>query len=213
MKIQTLPVGPIETNCHLAIDEATRRAVLLDPGDDAHALLSHLRAENLALDAILVTHGHPDHILALADLSDALPDVPVWFPAGDLPWAFTAVNALAGFLPAPRRPAAELHSATEGTVLALAGAEWHCLETPGHTPGGVCWHVPAADVLFTGDTLFAGSAGRTDLPGGDYPTLLRSLRRLAGLPGSPAILPGHGPASTLDAERRANPFLQLHAGG
>ena len=209
MKIQTLPVGPIGTNCHLAIDEATRRAVLLDPGDEADAILSHLRAENLTLDAILVTHGHPDHILALADLSDALPGVPIWFPAGDLPWAFTPANALAGFLPQPRRPAAKLDSASEGTALTLAGTEWHCLETPGHTPGGVCWHVPSENLLFTGDTLFAGSAGRTDLPGGDYPTLLRSLRRLAALPGSPVIHPGHGPSTTLDDERQSNPFLAV----
>lgn len=207
MKIQTLPVGPIGTNCHLAIDESTRRAVLLDPGDEADAILSHLRAENLTLDAILVTHGHPDHILALADLSDALPGVPIWFPAGDLPWAFTPANALAGFLPAPRRPAAELHPATEGTRLPLAGAAWHCLETPGHTPGGVCWHVPSANLLFTGDTLFAGSAGRTDLPGGDYPTLIRSLRRLATLPPSLKVFPGHGPDTDFAEELRSNPFL------
>ena len=207
MKIQTLPVGLIGTNCHLAIDETTRRAVLLDPGDEADALLSHLRAENLTLDAILVTHGHPDHILALADLSDALPNVPIWFPAGDLPWAFTPANALAGFLPQPRRPATELHPASEATVLPLAGTAWHCLETPGHTPGGVCWHVPSANLLFTGDTLFAGSAGRTDLPGGDYSTLLRSLRRLASLPPTLKVLPGHGPDSDLAEELRSNPFL------
>lgn len=207
MKIQTLPVGPIGTNCHLAIDEATRRAVLLDPGDEADEILKHLRAENLTLDAILVTHGHPDHILALADLSDALPGVPVWFPAGDLPWAFTPANALAGFLPAPRRPAAELHPAAEGTTLPLAGTAWHCLETPGHTPGGVCWHVPSENLLFTGDTLFAGSAGRTDLPGGNYPTLLRSLRRLATLPPSLKVFPGHGPDTDLAEELRSNPFL------
>ena len=209
MKIQTLSVGVIGTNCHIAIDEATRRAVLLDPGDEADAILAHLRAENLALDAIIVTHGHSDHILGLADLSDALPEVPIWFPAGDLPWAFTPINALAGFLPQPRRPGAELHPASEGTTLTLAGTEWHCLETPGHTPGCVCWHVPSANVLFTGDTLFAGSAGRTDLPGGDYPTLIRSLRRLAELPGSPKVLSGHGPDSDLDTERKTNPFLAV----
>lgn len=208
MKIQTLPVGPIGTNCHLAIDETTCNTVVLDPGDEAGLILSCLRDEKLQPEAILVTHGHPDHILALAGLSDALPGVPIWFPSGDLPWAFEPSNALAGFLPAPRRPATGLRPAAGGTVLHLAGTEWRCLETPGHTPGGVCWHLPIAGLLFTGDTLFAGSAGRTDLPGGDYPTLLRSLRLLADLPGNPAVFPGHGPATSLDNERRTNPFIQ-----
>lgn len=209
MKIQTLPVGPIETNCHLAIDESTRRTVLLDPGDEAPSLIAHLRGERLGLAAILVTHGHPDHIAALADLSAAFPEVPIWFPAGDLSWAFEPVNAIPGLIPVPRRPAASLSPASGGLRLELAGNEWHCIATPGHTPGGVCWHLPAANALFTGDTLFAGGVGRTDLPGGDWPALYDSLHRLATFPGSPDVYPGHGPSSTLDAERRDNPYLSL----
>ena len=209
MKIQTLPVGPIGTNCHLAIDEETRRTVLVDPGDEATALVAHLRNGQLVLSAILVTHGHPDHIAALAGLSEVFPEVPIWFPAADLSWAFEPINAIPGLLPVPRRPATAPTPASDGLRLEIAGAEWRCIATPGHTPGGVCWHLPAANALFTGDTLFAGGVGRTDLPGGDWHTLLDSLHRLAAFPGNPDIFPGHGPASTLDAERRDNPYLSL----
>ena len=93
--------------------------------------------------------------------------------------------------------------------LDLAGTEWRCIATPGHTPGGVCWHLPTANALFTGDTLFAGGVGRTDLPGGDWSALYDSLHRLEAFPGSPDVYPGHGPSSTLDAERRTNPYLSL----
>lgn len=208
MHVETLVVGPIEENCYVVSSDISRTAVVIDPGADSSYILQRIAEWKLDIQAILVTHGHPDHILALADLSSALPDAAIYFPPADLAMAFDPAAAIPGLLPVPRKPSLPLLPVQDGIELPLADTRWQCLATPGHTPGGVCWFLPEADILFTGDTLFAGSIGRTDFPGGDMHTLSASLRRLAELPGSPAVYPGHGPATTLDIERKTNPFLR-----
>ncbi|HAL92728.1 MAG TPA: MBL fold metallo-hydrolase, partial [Verrucomicrobia bacterium] len=147
-----------------------------------------------------------DHLTALADLSAAFP-APVHIHPLDAAWCFTGRNNLPGFYDAPAKPKSPMVSATEGAVFELAGARWSVIETPGHTPGGICWKLEDDSALFTGDTLFHGTAGRTDLPGGDSRALARSLRKLAALPDGLTIYPGHGDPSTLGYEKKHNYFM------
>lgn len=205
MKIETITVGPFEVNCYLAWDSATRRAVVVDPGADAPLIAGRLRAAGLTVAVYLLTHGHVDHISALAELMEAFPAPAVLHPA-DARWAFASSNRLEPFYPAPRRPAAAV---TFPENLQMPAGAWDCriIPTPGHSPGGVCYYFPAEHRLFTGDTLFQGTVGRTDLPGGDTRTLSDSLQHLRGLPPETRVYPGHGANSTLAAEYASNPFL------
>ena len=207
MRIETRVTGFIEENCYFATNPATRATVVIDPGDDAPQLLAHLRAGNAVVVAYLLTHGHVDHVTALAELCAVHP-APIHLHPLDAAWCFSARNNLPGFYDAPAAPRAPLVSAQEGDVFEFAGARWSVVETPGHTPGGICWKLEGDRALFTGDTLFRGTAGRTDLPGGDARALARSLRKLAALDGDWTVYPGHGEATTLDRERRDNYFMQ-----
>ncbi|MBQ7252349.1 MAG: MBL fold metallo-hydrolase [Kiritimatiellae bacterium] len=209
IRILTRPVGAYETNCHLVWREGAGECVLVDPGADAGELLGILDARKLVPAAYLLTHGHGDHVCAVAELAARHP-APVYLAKEDARWAFTALNKLPGYPPpaAPPPSSPLLAPPSEGTPLSLAGMDFDVLRTPGHTPGGVVWRLAEAGVLFTGDTLFAGSAGRTDLPGGDWETLLESLGRLAWLDGDATVYPGHGPSTTLAEERAHNPFLR-----
>ena len=196
MQIKTFPVGSYRTNCYIAWAEGSTGCIVVDPGYEPEYLLEQVYKEDKTLDAILLTHGHFDHVGGVKHLA-AETGCPVFICAEDLRLdsAFTAGT---------------LHytdTYKEGDTLNLAGLALQVLHTPGHTPGSVC--LRCGDVLFSGDTLFAGSCGRTDLPGGDHETIVRSLSRLANLPGNPQVLPGHGSISTLNIERMTNPFLQL----
>lgn len=182
MTIQIVPVGALETNCYVLSQPGRGDAILIDPGDDAPRIQAALGGRRAA--AILLTHGHYDHTGAV----NAFPDAPIYIHAGDqgmLTDARASVAALAGDA-RPRREAA--HTVSEGDVLSLAGMELRVLHTPGHTPGGVCY-VAGTDI-FTGDTLFDGDYGRTDLPGGDASQMRQSVRRLLALHGYHAY-PGH----------------------
>ena len=196
MEIRAFPVGSYHTNCYLAWGAGSDSCIVIDPGYEPEYLLEQLRRENKTLAAILLTHGHFDHVGGVKHLA-AETDCKVYICAEDL-----RMN--------PTLTAGAIHytdTYTEGDTLQLAGLTLQVLHTPGHTPGSVC--LLCGDALFSGDTLFAGTCGRTDLPGGSYEEILRSLRRLAALPGDPKVLPGHGPASSLDTERRTNPFMRL----
>ena len=208
MDIETRTTGFLEENCYFAIHPATRQTVVIDPGDDAPQLIVRLRELGATVVAYLLTHGHVDHLTALAELDAAFP-APIHVHPLDSAWCFSDRNGLPGFYAAPPKPTSSIVPVVEGAVLELAGARWFVIETPGHTPGGICWRLEDDRALFSGDTLFLGTAGRTDLPGGDSRALTRSLRKLAALPDDLTVYPGHGDPTTLGHEKKHNYFMQF----
>ena len=197
MQIKLLQVGPLGTNCYLLEDEKNKLAAVVDPGGDAGRILSQARADGVEIRLILLTHAHFDHTGGVAGLHASLPDVPVYLHPADAALLGSEVFPAIG---APTVPY------EEGDAVNLGDLEIQVLHTPGHTPGGVCLRV--GEALFTGDTLFRGSMGRTDFAGGSYEQIMASLKRLAQLPGDYHVLPGHMDTSTLDAERRANFYMR-----
>lgn len=211
MIIESRAVGPFLKNGFVIGCEETRAAVLIDPGDEVPALLSFARREELVIRAILLTHAHVDHVTGVGLARDAL-GVPVYLHRDDLFLYERAVEQGAMFgLAVPALPPID-EFYTPGQVIAFGAYDVRPLHTPGHCPGGVCLQVGRRGQhgldLFVGDTLFAGSIGRTDLPGGDYATLLASIRDvLLPLGDEARVYPGHGPTTTIGHERRTNPFL------
>jgi hydroxyacylglutathione hydrolase len=209
MALQVLveTVGPFGENTYFLIDEESKETVLVDPGDEAARLLRIVRRQQLVVRYILNTHGHLDHVCAVAEMKAAT-QAPFYVHRADVPLveALPEQAALFGLVP-PAVPKIDGYLAEGDTFTFGKGPERiDVLETPGHTPGGVTLRV--GDHLFVGDTLFAGSIGRTDLPGGDFSTLIRSIReRLLVLPDACEVHSGHGPDSTIGRERRTNPFL------
>ena len=193
MKIFTLPLGAYQTNTYIVAKGA--HCVIIDAGYQPQTILHFLQVQKLTADAIFLTHGHFDHVGAVKDLAAQL-NCPVYIHQAELslPEDFTA------------GPLFYTHTYGEGDRIEKAGTSFRVLHTPGHTPGSVC--LLAEDALFSGDTLFCGSCGRTDLPGGDWATIRRSLNRLAQLENDLTVYPGHGEATTLSAEKRYNPYMQ-----
>lgn len=206
MKVMGLALGPFETNAYIVAGSSSTRAVVLDPAAEPDALDDTLRRAGLAPEAVLLTHGHADHVSAAGEIARRH-GIPVYLHPADAVWAFTAVNQLPPWYPPPEPPPEPPRSLEDGQRLSLAGLEWHVLHTPGHTPGSVCFHIPCEQTVFCGDLVFHGSVGRTDLPGGDADQLRASIRRLCELPASTRLWPGHGPQTTLAAELRFNPYF------
>jgi glyoxylase-like metal-dependent hydrolase (beta-lactamase superfamily II) len=199
MKVKVLQVGPIGTNCYILEDEQARLAAVIDPGDEAQRILDMLELEEMRVEYILLTHGHYDHTTAVPALKAALPDARVYIHQADANGAGSTLFPLAAQLD-------ELLFYDDGDVLQLGAHPIQVLHTPGHSPGSVTLKV--GDVLFTGDTLFCNSCGRTDLRGGSYTQIMDSLKRLGQLEGNFHVCPGHDVTSTLDRERKNNPFLR-----
>ena len=195
MQMKTMPLGAYQTNCYLVWNEDSDRCLVIDPGYEPERVLSEVARLNKTIEAVLLTHGHFDHVGAVRTLA-AETDCQVYLNEQDLsmPTQLTA------------GPLYYTHLYKEGDVLNLAGVKLRVIHTPGHTPGSVC--LVAEDAIFSGDTLFEGSCGRTDLPGGDWATILKSLKRLAQMEGDFRVYPGHGPSTTLADEKRWNPYMK-----
>jgi hydroxyacylglutathione hydrolase len=208
MILETFPVGPLRCNCTILGDELTHEAVVVDPGDNLPEILSRLQKHGLTLRQIVVTHAHIDHVGGAA-LLKKVTGAPVFLNKHDLE-LLGAMEMQAGWLGVPTPEVAPPDaSADDHTKIGLATLPAEVIHTPGHTPGSICLLFPGQNLLLAGDTLFAGSIGRTDLPGGDGRQILRSLReRLLVLPDTTRVLPGHGPETTIGEERQSNPFLQ-----
>ncbi len=204
---ETFPVGPLACNCTILGDEATREAIVVDPGSDIPHILLLLAQHGLTVRQIIVTHAHIDHIAGAAELK-RITGAPVLYNHADLPQVgMMAAQAAWLGMPVPTVQPPD-HSPADTEAVAVHGIEATVLYTPGHTEGSLCLHLPAENLLLAGDTLFAGSIGRTDLPGGNFSKLLGSIReRLLPLPDTTEVIPGHGPLTTIGEERRSNPFL------
>lgn len=203
MKVSYFSVGALGTNCYIVSDNG--RAAIIDPGGDAGRLLNDVKCNDLTVDYILLTHAHFDHIMAVDELCEAT-GAPVYVGAGDAPMLYDAnFNLSAMVYPEQTVERTPDRLLFEGDVVRIGDATLTVMETPGHTRGSICF--VGENVLFTGDTLFDGSIGRTDLPGGDMSVLRRSLERLASLEGDYTVYAGHGEETTLSFQKKANPYL------
>lgn len=205
MKVHSFLIGPLETNAYLLIDGSGPLAILIDPGLESEGIYDVIRQERLQLAAIVNTHGHFDHVCGNAFFK-AKTGAPILLHSDDMElWRQAPQQALSfGFrvpdLPVPDR------LLTDGEEVVVGESRLRVIHTPGHTPGGICLY--GDGVVFVGDVLFAGSIGRTDLPGGSLDLLLDSIRaKLLSLPDETVVYPGHGPATTIGEERLRNPFL------
>src|ERR1019366_2165490 len=208
MILETFPVGPLACNCTLLGDEETAEAIVIDPGDEVTSIQKRLAKHALKLKQILVTHAHIDHIGGALQLK-RLTGAPIFLNEKDLP-LLKMMEMQAGWLgiatPETAPPDATLD---DGLLVGLSRYPAEVLPTPGHTQGSVCLPFAPLKLLVAGDTLFAGSIGRTDLPGGDFEQIIDSIRaRLMALPDETKVLPGHGPSTTIGEERKSNPFIK-----
>lgn len=199
----TIVVGPIETNCYVLADKSTLRAVIIDPGDNPQIIIKRIEYHKFIPTAIINTHGHADHIIGNQAIKTVY-KIPVMIHSADNVFLSDPELNYSHFTGAVTMPSAD-RQLKGGDLIECGALKLKVIETPGHTPGCIC--LQCEDLLFTGDTLFCGSIGRTDLPGGDDETMASSLKLFADLPKTLKILPGHGPACTLADEYKHNPYL------
>jgi hydroxyacylglutathione hydrolase len=202
MIVRTVVVGPIATNCYIFGSRSTHDAVLIDPGAEFNKINSVVKAEGLKLNAIILTHGHYDHIGCLDNF-----DLPVYIHAADAEMLVDAEKNLSACFGAGENFSPDIHLLKDNDVLKVGDLELKVLHTPGHSPGGIC--LQSGDVLFSGDTLFCQGVGRTDLPGGSFTALSDSINKklMSGLSDETLVLPGHGRSTTIREEKQKNEFL------
>jgi glyoxylase-like metal-dependent hydrolase (beta-lactamase superfamily II) len=207
MILKTLPVGPLQCNCSIIGDETTHEAMVADPGGDIEDILAIVRQYKLEVKQIVITHAHIDHVGGAMKLR-ALTGAPILLNQNDYA-LLKMLDIQASWLGmATPGPVAVEASMADGDLLRAGNLTANVLHTPGHTEGSVCLYFPAEKLLLAGDTLFARSIGRTDLPGGSFEKIMRSLRdRVLTLPDETVVIPGHGPKTTIGEEREENPFL------
>jgi hydroxyacylglutathione hydrolase len=209
MKIQQVIVGSFETNCYVIRGNCSAKdCVIIDAGLEPAPLVDYLQKNKLNPLAVILTHGHIDHIAGLEEILEYRPDMKIYIHSLDEPM-LAGKNNLFEIEEQPFRQKKADVLLEDGEVVELAGIRLKVLHTPGHTPGGICLYSDDEQIAFVGDTLFAGSVGRTDLSGGDTERLFDSIKeKLLNLPDKTRIFPGHGPATTIAREKKVNPFLQ-----
>ncbi|HEY2394005.1 MAG TPA: MBL fold metallo-hydrolase [Candidatus Angelobacter sp.] len=202
------PVGPLQCNCSILGDEKTHEAMVIDPGDQIEGILEILRQEKLTLKQIVITHAHIDHVGGAMKLKAAT-GAPILMNQND--YALLKMLDMQATWVGMKSPGAVQidESVSQGRVLKIGEISSQIIDTPGHTEGSICVYLPTEKKLIAGDTLFAGSIGRTDLPGGSMEKIMRSLHnQVLALPDETEVTPGHGPNTTIGEERETNPFLQ-----
>ena len=204
---EIIAVGPLQCNCSIIGDEATREAMVIDPGDDIDGVLALIRKHNLQVKQIVITHAHIDHVGGAMKLRAAT-GAPILLNQDDYA-LLKMLHMQAAWIGMADPGKVEIdHSVSAGETIQAGSHTASVLHTPGHTEGSICLYFPAEKKLIAGDTLFAGSIGRTDLPGGSFEKIMQSLRgTVLSLPDETVVVPGHGPLTTIGEERESNPFL------
>jgi hydroxyacylglutathione hydrolase len=207
---EILPVGPLQCNCSVIGDEATREAMVIDPGDDIQDVLGLIRKHNLQVKQIIITHAHIDHVGGAMKLRAAT-GAPILLNQNDYA-LLKMLDVQAAWIGMADPGKVEIDQSLEQSDTVKAGSlAADVIHTPGHTEGSICLYFPLEKKLIAGDTLFAGSIGRTDLPGGSFDKIIRSLQeKVLALPDETVVVPGHGPQTTIGEERETNPFLGKH---
>lgn len=211
VEVRTIEVTPLQQNCRILVDAESQRAIVVDPGGDADQILAMLQSDGLTLEAIWLTHSHLDHCGGVADLLECAP-VPLYGHRLESEYR-ARVESIAQMYQLPpgamKNCPEPTHFLEGGEKLSFGGEEFEVRFTPGHSPGHVVFVCLKLNILLAGDTVFAGSIGRTDLPGGDHEQLLESIRReIYSLPDTVQVLPGHGPATSVGVEKKTNPFVR-----
>ena len=209
MIIKSVSAGPIDANCYIICDESTKCGAIIDPGAFDQRILQAIKDAGIEnLQYILCTHGHFDHIAGVAEFKNKFPSARIGIGTDDASMLWDCDLNLANGFGVDFTPANADVTFNDGDLFEIGDLTVKVHFAPGHTPGGVLYELKEGGLIFTGDTLFRGSIGRTDLPGGDWTTILKSLKRLAGIEKNYTVYPGHGPSTTLEDEKKWNPYMR-----